>query len=56
MRCIENQAFRLRPLHENALKKIEEALNIKYTYESNHIEDNTLTLQDTDTELVVKIG
>ena len=44
----------LRPLPIDALKKIEEALNIEYTYESNRIEGNTLTLQET--ELVVNEG
>lgn len=44
----------LRPLPVEALKKIEEALAIEYTYESNRIEGNTLTLQET--ELVVNKG
>lgn len=44
----------LRPLPVEALKKIEEALAIEYTYESNRIEGNTLTLQET--ELVVNEG
>ncbi|WP_304379398.1 Fic family protein [uncultured Parabacteroides sp.] len=44
----------LRPLPAEALKKIEEAFNIEYTYESNRIEGNTLTLQET--ELVVNEG
>lgn len=44
----------LRPLPAQALKKIEEAYNIEYTYESNRIEGNTLTLQET--ELVVNEG
>lgn len=43
-----------RPLPADALKKIEEALAIEYTYESNRIEGNTLTLQET--ELVVNEG
>lgn len=43
-----------RPLPVEALKKIEEAFNIEYTYESNRIEGNTLTLQET--ELVVNKG
>lgn len=42
------------PLPSNALQKIEEAYNIEYTYESNRIEGNTLTLQET--ELVVNEG
>lgn len=44
----------LRPLPTDALQKIEEAYNIEYTYESNRIEGNTLTLQET--ELVVNEG
>lgn len=44
----------VRPLPPAALKKIEEAFNIEYTYESNRIEGNTLTLQET--ELVVNEG
>lgn len=37
----------LRPLPVEALRKIEEAFEIEYTYESNRIEGNTLTLQET---------
>lgn len=44
----------LRPLPPEALQKIEEAFAIEYTYESNRIEGNTLTLQET--ELVVNEG
>lgn len=44
----------LRPLPIEALQKIEEAFAIEYTYESNRIEGNTLTLQET--ELVVNEG
>lgn len=44
----------LRPLPAEALRKIEEAFAIEYTYESNRIEGNTLTLQET--ELVVNEG
>ena len=36
----------LRPLPEEALRKIQDALDIEYTYESNRIEGNTLTLQN----------
>ena len=43
-----------RPLPEAALNKIEEALAIEYTYESNRIEGNTLTLQET--ALVIEEG
>lgn len=45
---------RMRPLPAEALGKIDEALAIEYTYESNRIEGNTLTLQET--ELVVNEG
>ena len=44
----------LLPLPEEALKKIQDALDIEYTYESNRIEGNTLTLQET--ALVVNEG
>jgi Fic family protein len=43
-----------RPLPKEALNKIQEALDIEYTYESNRIEGNTLTLQET--ALVVNEG
>lgn len=48
------QLAALRPLPEEALKKIQDALDIEYTYESNRIEGNTLTLQET--ALVVNEG
>ena len=44
----------MRPLPEEALRKIQDALDIEYTYESNRIEGNTLTLQET--ALVVNEG
>ena len=45
---LKEQLSALRPLPEEALKKIQDALDIEYTYESNHrIEGNTLTLQET---------
>ena len=44
----------LRPLPADALKKIQDALDIENTYESNRIEGNTLTLQET--ALVVNEG
>lgn len=44
----------LRPLPVSALEKIQEALEIAYTYESNRIEGNTLTLQET--ALVINEG
>lgn len=48
------QLSTLRPLPEEALKKVQDALDIEYTYESNRIEGNTLTLQET--ALVVNEG
>ena len=50
----KEQLSALRPLPEEALKKIQDALDIEYTYESNRIEGNTLTLQET--ALVVNEG
>lgn len=44
----------LRPLPDEALKKIQDALDVEYTYESNRIEGNTLTLQET--ALIVNEG
>ncbi|MDR3134142.1 MAG: Fic family protein [Prevotellaceae bacterium] len=43
-----------RPLNNEALNKIKAALEIEYTFESNRIEGNTLTLQET--ALVVSEG
>ncbi|MDP4270707.1 MAG: Fic family protein [Bacteroidota bacterium] len=43
-----------RPLPVEALQKIKEALEMEYTYESNRIEGNTLTLQET--ALIVSEG
>ena len=43
-----------RPLPKEALSKIEETIAIEYTYESNRIEGNTLTLQET--ALVIEEG
>jgi len=37
----------LRPLNIEALTKIKAAIEMEYTYESNRIEGNTLTLQET---------
>ncbi|MDD2952366.1 MAG: Fic family protein [Parabacteroides sp.] len=51
---LKEQLSSLRPLPEGALKKIQDALGIEYTYESNRIEGNTLTLQET--ALVVNEG
>ena len=50
----KEQLSALRPLPEEALKKIQDALDIEYTYESNRIEGNTLTLQET--ALIVNEG
>lgn len=52
--ALKAQLSEMRPLPVEALKKIEEAYNVEYTYESNRIEGNTLTLQET--ELVVNEG
>ena len=43
-----------RPLPKIALQKIQEALSVEWTYNSNSIEGNTLTLQET--QLVLKEG
>lgn len=52
--ALKEQLSALRPLPEEALKKIQDAFDIEYTYESNRIEGNTLTLQET--ALVVNEG
>lgn len=52
--ALKSRLSELRPLPAEAMKKIEEAFAIEYTYESNRIEGNTLTLQET--ELVVNEG
>jgi Fic family protein len=44
----------VRPLNNEALSKIKAALEMEYTYESNRIEGNTLTLQET--ALVISEG
>ncbi len=51
---LHDQLSSLRPLPAEALKRIDEAQLIEYTYESNRIEGNTLTLQET--ALVVNEG
>lgn len=51
---LKERLTKIRPLPVEALKKIEEAFAIEYTYESNRIEGNTLTLQET--ELVINEG
>jgi Fic family protein len=57
LQVIDNLKTRLqqvRPLPIEALNKIRAAIEIEYTYESNRIEGNTLTLQET--ALVVNEG
>lgn len=44
----------LKPLSQIQLQKMEEYFNLNYTYESNRIEGNTLTLQET--HLVINDG
>lgn len=51
---LKEQLSTSRPLPGEALKKIQDALDIEYTYESNRIEGNALTLQET--ALVVNEG
>lgn len=52
--ALKSRLSSLRPLPVEALKKIQEAFDMEYTYESNRIEGNTLTLQET--ALVVNEG
>lgn len=52
--ALKEQLSTLRPLPEEAMRKIQDALDVEYTYESNRIEGNTLTLQET--ALVVNEG
>jgi Fic family protein len=52
--ALKAELSNLRPLPREALHKIEAALDMEYTYESNRIEGNTLTLQET--ALVVNEG
>lgn len=42
-RCLDS----LRPISQAQLKNLQEALDVEYTYESNRIEGNTLTLRET---------
>ncbi|MBF0648742.1 Fic family protein [Dysgonomonas sp. GY75] len=51
---LKEELSKKRPLPKEALDKIQKALDIEYTYESNRIEGNTLTLQET--ALVVNEG
>ena len=43
----KNDLSKLRPLPSSALSKIKENLSLEWTYNSNSIEGNTLTLQET---------
>lgn len=52
--ALKKELSNIRPLPTSALKKIQDALEIEYTYESNRIEGNTLTLQET--ALIVNEG
>ncbi|MEG0656605.1 MAG: Fic family protein, partial [Mucinivorans sp.] len=51
---LKERLSNVRPLLVEALQKIKAALEMEYTYESNRIEGNTLTLQET--ALVVSEG
>ena len=51
---LKEQINQCRPLPKEALEKIQQALEVEYTYDSNRIEGNTLTLQET--ALVVSEG
>ena len=52
--ALRSQVKEHRPLNPAALEKVHQALDIAYTFESNRIEGNTLTLQET--ALVVEEG
>lgn len=52
--ALKNKLKSMRPLPSNALSKIQDAIDIEYTFDSNRIEGNTLTLQET--ELVIHEG
>ncbi len=49
-KCLDS----FRPLNKSQLKNLQEAFDVEYTYESNRIEGNTLTLMETD--LVINKG
>jgi Fic family protein len=51
---LKNRLQAIRPLPTEALNKIKASFEMEYTYESNRIEGNTLTLQET--ALVVSEG
>ena len=50
----KKQLDALRPIPAIALKSIKESLTMEWTYNSNHIEGNTLTLQET--QLILQEG
>ena len=52
--ALKSELSTKRPLPPEALRKIQNAWDIENTYESNRIEGNTLTLQET--ALVVNEG
>jgi Fic family protein len=51
---LRNQWKEIKPLNQMQLQKMEEYFNTSYTFESNRIEGNTLTLQET--HLVINEG
>jgi Fic family protein len=51
---LKSRLDKIRPLDSVQLKKINEAIFLEYTYDSNRIEGNTLTLQET--ALVIQKG
>ena|SRR6218665_513482 len=51
---LHNEWSKQKPLNETQLRKMEEYFNLNYTYESNRIEGNTLTLQET--HLIINDG
>lgn len=51
---LQNRWHSLKPLNRTQISKMEEYFRLNYTYESNRIEGNTLTLQET--HLIVNEG
>ncbi len=51
---LQRKWAKLKPLNATQLRKMEEYFNLNYTYESNRIEGNTLTLQET--HLIINDG
>jgi Fic family protein len=47
---LKTRMQQIRPLDNEALNKIKSAFEMEYTFESNRIEGNTLTLQETALE------